>query len=386
MTGRPRVLHCITAYNGWEIVPRAVRSAARLDRDEADIDVLVLDDCSPSPGFSSMIAGVCREEGVGYYRTPRNLGIVRNNNLGLLAGLDRGYDYVVIANSDVIFPRNLVDQLVRVHQGDPSIGSVTAWSNNVSAYSIPNADPDAFLGNQDVVDWLSASLAGFSGTVGMDIPAGISFSMLFPMDVVRDVGLFDPVFGRGYCEETDWSLRSVRHGYRLTLALGTFVYHAGRGSNVEAGLVTGDQTTVPENEAIIDLRYPLFRWQLRAFWASGLLGQAQHAAIGRIVSDAGRQFGYSIEVGWLPRVSADDSSVRVQVSPDGQPVVRASFLGFSHDLPVDEGTELLSAVRRFFGTDPKAVYVQDRGAHAAALAQALGGLVHERRTAYPSRV
>ncbi len=68
----------------------------------------------------------------------------------------------------------------------------------------------------------------------MDIPAGhLVLHDRSRRSVVEDVGVMDPVFGRGYCEETDWSLRSLAAGYRVALAPGTFVYHAGRGSNLE---------------------------------------------------------------------------------------------------------------------------------------------------------
>ncbi len=39
-----------------------------------------------------------------YYCTPRNLGIPRNVSLGMLTAVKRGYDYVVISNSDVLYP------------------------------------------------------------------------------------------------------------------------------------------------------------------------------------------------------------------------------------------------------------------------------------------
>ena len=155
----------------------------------------------------------------------------------------------------MIYPRNLLTQLLRAVAQD-GVGSVTAWSNNVSLYSLRNDDPDRFLADQERVDWLSETLAGHYGDAVLDIPAGISFCILVPTAVVRDVGVMDPVFGRGYCEETDWSLRSMQAGYRVALAPGTFVYHAGRGSNLDAGLVTSRHTSVPDNEAIIDLRYP----------------------------------------------------------------------------------------------------------------------------------
>src|SRR5947209_2954124 len=145
---KPRVLHLITVYNGRAFVPRAIESAMRMDQTVANIDVLVLDDASPEPGWSQELAGICKSFGAHYYFTPRNLGIPRNCSLGLDTAMRKNYDYVTINNSDVIFPRNLIDKMVDACQGD-RVGSVTAWSNNVSIYSLPNVDPDRHLASQE---------------------------------------------------------------------------------------------------------------------------------------------------------------------------------------------------------------------------------------------
>lgn len=383
---RPKILHCITVYNGRAFVPRAIESALRLDRSEADIDVLVLDDASPEPGWSEELAAFCKDRGAQYYRTPRNLGIPRNVNLGMLTAVKRGYDYVVISNSDVIYPKTLLSQMLRVAQHD-RVGSVTAMSNNVSVYSLPNLDPNRYLSEQDVVEWVNACVNGQFGDAAMDIPAGISFCILIPTSVVRDVGLTDPCFGRGYCEETDWSLRSLKMNYRICLAPGTFVFHHGRGSNLDAGLVSVGATTVPRNEAIIDLRYPQFRTQVGDFLKSGMMQQAHHDAVERIVKDAGKSFGYTVEVGWLRRESKDEMDVRVQVVPEGQrPVVEIEFRGFRHELPLMDGSDVSAEIRRFFGRDPECLNLLDRGEIATALRGAFAkGAVKELRN-YPSRI
>jgi GT2 family glycosyltransferase len=381
-----RVLLAITVYNGEAFVARTLDSALRLDQHSAQVDVMVLDDCSPAPGFSHRLAALCEARGIGYYRSPRNLGIPRNVSLGMLAAVEHGYDHVIISNSDVIYPRNLVTQLLRVgeHEG---VGSVTAWSNNVSMYSVPNSDPDTHLADQARVDWLSDTLAEHYGDAAMDVPAGISFCMLVPTSVVKDVGVMDPVFGRGYCEETDWSLRSLAAGYRIALAPGTFVYHAGRGSSLEAGLVTRDHTSVPENEAILDMRYPLFRGQVGAFAASGILAQARLHGVAALLRRAGAEVGYTIDAGWLPPSETAEALVRCTVAPDGMDgSVTIDYLGFRHVLDEVDAFRIAETLEEFFGgRAPTAVTLRDRGALASALQSDFAGQTR-RHGNYPSRV
>jgi GT2 family glycosyltransferase len=384
---RPRILLAITVYNGWAFVPRCIDSARRIDASVADVDILVLDDASPAPGFSADLMAFCAERGVGYYRTPRNLGIVRNVNLGLLRAVSDGYSHVIISNSDVIYPANAVTGMLAVLNSDSSIGSVTAWSNNVSVFSLPNADPDRFLGDQDVVDWVSASLNGLYGASALDVPAGISFCILIPTDVVRRVGLMDTIYGRGYCEETDWTLRSLAAGYRIALSPGVFVYHSGRGSTVDAGLVTGGHTTVPENEAIIDLRYPLFRSQVSGFLASDLLSNAHADATERIVRDATRQFGWHLALTWLGAARPIPEVVTCVADVDGRDSqITFRFRGFEHPLDISEGDDPMEAILTFAGGPPSQVLHTGAGRAGRALASRFGINDVDAWPAYPVTV
>lgn len=382
---RPRILHCITVYNGRAFVLAAIESALRLDQSEAQIDILILDDASPEPGWSEELAAFCKARDVMYYRTPRNLGIPRNVSLGMLVAVKRGYDYVVISNSDVMYPANLLSAMLPV-AAQPNVGSVTAWSNNVSIYSLPNLDPNRHLKSQAVVDWLHATLNGYFGDAAMDIPAGISFCILIPISVVRDVGIMDPCFGRGYCEETDWSLRSLAAGYRICLAPGTFVFHHGRGSNLDAGIVSPNATTVPGNEAIIDLRYPQFRSQVDAFIHSGVLVRAHADALGHVVRSAAQQFGYSLEVGWVARDDTDENSVRVCLSPDGfSGSAQVAFRGFRLDIPFDS-TDAGGSVRAYFERDPSSINLFDRGPGSTQIDEAFPNQATWANRNYPTRI
>lgn len=386
--GGQRCLLAILVYNGWSFVPECLQSAARLCQATPNLDVLVLDDCSPEPGWSDELRTICATLQLGYYRSPRNLGIPRNMNLGLLRALDAGYDYVVIANSDLVFPENAVRRMIAVAESDPAIGSVTAWSNNVSVYSLVNPGQSTLVARPDTVDWISEVMAGEFDLAAVDVPTGVGFCMMMPVPVVRKVGLFDPVFGRGYCEEVDWCLRSLSLGYRVTLTPAVFIFHSGQGSTEQAGLLRTGDTTVWANERIIDLRYPLYRSQIDSYLASGMQDVLQERASRRLVLDGARLWGYVIEASWLPHGSTDPDLVHFTVEPDGRhPLVQAEFIGFQASFPVDAG-RVVSQLGALVGRPPQRVTAFDRGNTTDLLAReaAEGRLPFHDSIGYPARV
>ncbi len=383
---KPRLLLAITVYNGRSVVPACLRSAAALRPTTVDMDVLVLDDCSPEPGFSDEVHALCGELGLQYYRSPRNLGIPRNVNLGLLRAMEAGYDFVIIANSDILLAETLPDTMVETAASDPLIGSVTAWSNNVSIFSLPNDDPDRFLRDQGRVNWLAASIYGNFGAAAVDIPAGISFCILIPVPVLRHVGVMDPVYGRGYCEETDWSLRSKSLGYRITLSPSSFAYHQGGATNIDAGLLSSGHTSVPAHERIIDHRYPLFRTQVEAFVNSETLDNLRRDARKKILVDAARQWGYSVVAGLNP--PGPGSAGPVVEIEESQGTFRAvvQYIGFQQVLP--RFKNLPEGIFEYFGSAPDSVRVIEPGGRMGDVTAGFGaiGAQVQREVCYPSRV
>lgn len=358
--GQPRVLVVIPVYGGADFVLRCVTSAARLDDRACSIDVLVLDDCSPAAGWSEGLAAHCAMVGVYYYRNPVNVGIVRNFNFGFRTGVEDGYDYVLMANSDTILAHSLVSALVAAAQTDTAIGSVTAWGNNVSFCSIPNECIEETLGDPKIVNWIGAQLADEFGSAVLDVPAGTGFALLVPIRVLADIGYLDNVFDRGYCEETDWTQRSIARGYRAVLGLGAFAYHLGSASTRAAGLIGPTETSISAHEAIIDLRYPHFRDDIDAFVASDAIAALGTRAVRRLIGSAISAWGYVLHPsGSYARTGPVAGPPVCERDAADPALVYVSFRGFreAYQLP---GAELIDALCVTFGRPPLAVSKEDR--------------------------
>ena len=383
---RWRILVALLVYNGEAFVRPCLASLARLDNTKHDIDVLILDDASPAPGWSDRCQELAASYGFGYYRTPRNLGIPRNMNLGLLYAESAKYDAVLLLNSDTVVPKNLVNAVTDPLVGDSSISSVTAWSNNVSVYSIPSEFNEKLAESNELVDWISAQLENeFRGQI-IDIPSAMGFAMCVPTSVIGQVGIMDPVFGRGYSEEIDWCLRTHIDGYRSVLALSCFVYHAGSGINKAEGLIGGDDRLVQAHQAIIDTRYPLYMSHVDTFMASELPQKSSERAVRAIVVQAARERGYCVDVGWLAHRDGNELDVRFVVEPDG-PVraLRGFYAGFEYRQEYEGGA--LQALEEIVGTPPREVRLRDQGPHSEAVVQEVSRtMIPVRPARYQERV
>lgn len=382
-----RTLVAVLVHGGRDYVPACLESAGGLTGLGADVGVLVLDDASPDEGWSAEVRDRCAALGLEYYRSPRNLGIPRNMNLALRWADARGYDHVVLANSDVIFPATLVPGLVAAAAQDPEIASVTAWSNSVSVFSLPNADARANLATREVVDRVSGCLHDHFGARVVDLPVGVGFCMLVPTAVVRRVGLLDPVFGRGYCEEVDWCLRATTMGYRHVLAPGVFVYHIGGASSREVGLLQAAQTSDPANDALIDHRYPHYRRVLREHDERGSIERVREEGARVLVLGAARERGYVVEASGLDPLDAGPAPRFVVDPAQPEVAVRAVHGGFEGAVDIDDG-DVIATLQRAVGRLPERVVLRDRGPAGDRLDEAAraAGVPVEDRYAYPQVV
>jgi GT2 family glycosyltransferase len=364
---QPRVLLAVLVYGGGSFVHRCVESAARVESSDCDVDAIILDDCSRDQAWSAELASRCAALSVQYYRSPRNLGIPRNMNLAMRYAMAAEYDYVALLNSDTVLPRNLASAMVAVARSADDVGSVTSWSNNASMFSLPNTDANRFLANPDAVDWVSATLADEFGEGAVEIPSAVGFCVLLPVRVVREVGLMDPAFGRGYCEEIDWSQRSKALGYRNTMAPAAFVYHMGNASTIEAGIALDVEGSVPTNERLIDHRYPDFRSKVVEYAFSGMPERLVAAGSLRLVAQAARERGYVVEASWFaPGDNAGE--VNFAIDPEGTSrELTGAHLGFT--ATITAGPSILGTLEDLTGRLPSRVVVQDHGVQTSELLQ-----------------
>lgn len=400
------MLVALLVYNGRSFVPRTLASLAALHEatrcsDINDIEIAVFDDASPEPGWSETLRALCDDYGFGYYRSPRNLGIPRNMSLAMLYGEAAGHDYVLLLNSDVVVASNLVDALLSSayfanqsgHEHNGPVASVTAWSNNASIFSLPNDDADRFLSDQYVVDRIAASLADEFEGVPVELPVGMGFCIAVSVDAMRSIGVMDPVFGRGYCEEVDWCCRASNADWRHVLATNTFVYHMGSATTRLAGLLAPGEQTVQTNEAIIDDRYPDYRGRVASWEDGGGITEAVHRGLRRLVTQAARQRGYRLDATWLPKnpnraEHGLEDLVQFNVTPDGStPLLEAHVDGFRVDIAVGPDG-VLAAVAELVGISATEVRICDHGSIASQLADAAerAGITVTRVVRYPERV
>jgi len=383
-----RVLIALLVYNGEKYVIPCLSSLARLESGGHCADVLVLDDASPAPGWSERCGELTTDLGFAYYRTPRNLGIPRNMNLGLLRAVDAGYDAVILLNSDTILPANLIPNILQPLLDDPTVSSSTAWSNNSSVYSITNSDPDRLADEPETIDWLSQQLHEEFDGQAVPIPSGVGFCMAMPTKVIKEVGLMDPVFGRGYSEEIDWCLRSHTLGYHSVLAPSCFVYHAGSGITEAEGIIGDGDKLVHAHQSIIDERYPLYSSQLIALTASSIVDGMRERGERRIVISAARQRGYRLETSRLHQDPGDMDTVRFRIDPNGESLeIAASYKGFECSFAVGEGG-VLPTVESIVGQAPDEIRIFDHGSvsHEIESGAAVSGTPVLQRAPYRERV
>lgn len=144
-------------------------------------------------------------------RNEENKGFVKAVNQGLSAS---DAPLLCLLNNDTLVTKGWLEEMIAVANSSTDIGIVNPSSNNLGQKPA-DGEPVA----------LYAEKIRQNSGQSVELGAAIGFCMLIKRDLISKVGLFDEVYGMGNFEDTDFSRKAVKEGYKCVRACGAYVYH-----------------------------------------------------------------------------------------------------------------------------------------------------------------
>jgi GT2 family glycosyltransferase len=216
----PKVSIIIPVYNGLDFITNCIQSLLK-NTSGINYEVIVIDQNS--------------KDGSQHYlkrlsKTNKNFILIKNKeNIGFAAAMNQGVaiakgEFIVLANSDLIFTPGWLPPLVKLTQDNPEIAIVSPMTNYVGEGL--QVDIDAKDIAPDKCDTYAHSIIKRSGTIEV-IDRLVFFCVLIRKNVYELLGGLSSVYGLGNYEDDDFSLRVRLLGYKLMIVKKSFVYHYG---------------------------------------------------------------------------------------------------------------------------------------------------------------
>lgn len=245
----------LPVFNGLSLVIDCLESVRR----RTDLDrhrLVIVDDASDAATGRFLVSVADSHPNVLLLRNATNQGFLASCNRGMAAAET---ETVLLLNSDVVVSPGWLDAMLACMVSDSRIAAVNPLTNRAEQLALPMPPGANFLGMNDLLRQRPGA--------ALDVVTPVGFSLLLRKRALDEVGLFDPVFGRGYCEESDLCMRLLQAGWRTVVTDNAYVYHRGGGTFVDR------ERRYRENRRIFDRRWKSeYRRRYRAFRKTDPLG------------------------------------------------------------------------------------------------------------------
>lgn len=188
-------------------------------------EVLIIDDCSSDLETLNLLESLKSNSRIRILKNHNNLGFVKSANIGFNNSQGK---HVLLLNSDTIVFGNWLNRISKHFINDSKAWTVTPLSNAATVFSVPFSTETSL--NEEISraldHFLSRNLLGDTNTVYA--PTCHGFCVAIHRDALKDIGVFDEIiFGKGYGEENDFSMKVIAAGHRNVIATDTLVHHFG---------------------------------------------------------------------------------------------------------------------------------------------------------------
>ena len=243
----------------------------------ADVELLLIDNGSDDGAAAACAEAAQRHPEIRYLPQARNLGFAGGMNAG--AAQARG-QWFVLVNSDTVFPAGALQRLCdTLRQLPPQVGllgPVTNAAGNGQCLALPGRSLD------DVVQIGAQAMLEPTGLL-LPLYRCDFFCVAIRADTWQQLNGLDEIFGLGYYEDFDFSLRARSAGYEMLMAEDVFVVHAG--SLTFSRMGEAQRVLMKRNKALMKQRHPQARFEHQR------LGNAE--ALAALLDEAERH-------GWTP--------------------------------------------------------------------------------------
>ncbi len=243
----PLISVVVLAYNQFErtTLP-CLQSLTRWFRDD-DFEFIVFDNASPDGSGEKAHIWCAEHTEVKFVQSDTNLGYAGGMNS---AATHANGQWLFLVNNDTEFPAHALDALKTVLRAAPAnmamIGPVTNAAGNGQRLYDPSKTKEEWL---ELGAWLNTNPTGLLlPTYRCDF-----FCIAIRKDAWDQLQGLDPVFGLGYFEDFDFSLRLRDAGFDQAISEDVFIYHQGSASFISENKI---KKLVKENKKILKKRFP----------------------------------------------------------------------------------------------------------------------------------
>ena len=214
----PLVSVVILSYGDPALSKAAIHSLFEHGPTYPNMEVLVVDNGSPSASLDDIKSFASRYPNVHIVENGENLGFAKGNNVGL----DRANgEYVVLLNNDTYVAPGAIHAMVRHLSGNPELGAVGPLTNNIGNEARIAVEYHDMEQMKKIARRITLGFRGRSFAVDV---LGY-FAVMFRRADLEHFGLLPTDYGLGMFEDDDHCRTIHSKGYVTAVAEDAFVHH-----------------------------------------------------------------------------------------------------------------------------------------------------------------
>lgn len=205
----------IPVYNSLEYTDFCLKSVFDATKSWQNVRVIIVDDMSDCHVGDYLDLVANNNPNCTVLHNDENLGFIKTCNKGIAHSQA---DLVVLLNSDTLVPEFFVEKILDCFKSDSSIGVASPIATSSPYFYIDMLSGFTYFEMADFVSSLSDKKYP-------DIITPEGFCFCIKRDVINSQGVLDEIFGKGYYEESDYSMRAITNGWRTVCIDDLYVYH-----------------------------------------------------------------------------------------------------------------------------------------------------------------